>query len=195
MAQYGFHFNQTECIGCRTCRIAFKDKNRLEIGELLRNVHSYETGEFPKPGIYHLADTCHHCDDPACVEACPSGRTQKDANTGIVFYAADTKCLGEACQACVKSCPYGHPAFQAATNTVKKCDMCYDLILNGEEPACVAACMTRALKFGLVEELKERYGADLVTDLPCLPVDTTGSNFLINPRKCVLDKEFEEKHI
>lgn len=57
MAQYGFYFDQTVCAGCHTCQIACKDKNRLDVGYLFRTVHTYETGEFPNPGIYHLATT------------------------------------------------------------------------------------------------------------------------------------------
>ena len=70
MAQYGFYFDQTVCAGCHTCQIACKDKNRLDVGCLFRNVKSYETGEFPNPGIYHMSTTCSHCDNPACVSAC-----------------------------------------------------------------------------------------------------------------------------
>ena len=72
MAQYGFYFDQKACAGCHTCQIACKDKNRLDIGELLRKVRTYETGEFPNVGIYHMAESCAHCTYPACVEACPT---------------------------------------------------------------------------------------------------------------------------
>ena len=71
MAQYGFYFDQTVCAGCHTCQIACKDKNRLDVGTLYRKVRTFETGEYPNPGIYHLATTCNHCDNPACVAACP----------------------------------------------------------------------------------------------------------------------------
>ena len=195
MAQYGFYFDQTQCIGCHTCQISCKYKNRLEIGELYRNVHSYETGEYPTPGIFHLADTCHHCTDAPCVKVCPTGRTVKDPETGIVFHAPDVNCLGEKCQACAKVCPYHHPAFRTELNVMGKCDMCRDLIANGEQPACVAACMTRALQFGPVEELKKKFGPDLVTEEPCLPADKTGSNFYIKPRACAMDANFEEQNL
>ena len=32
VARKGFFFNQDNCIGCRTCQIACKDKNDNEIG-------------------------------------------------------------------------------------------------------------------------------------------------------------------
>ena len=195
MAQYGFYFDQTLCVGCRTCQIACKDKNRLEIGELYRNVHSYETGEYPMPGIYHLADTCHHCTEPACVAICPTGRTKKDEGTGLIIHDPAINCLGENCLGCIAACPYHHPVYRPEIKAVGKCDMCRDLIANGEQPACVAACMTRALDFGRMEDLKARHGDGLITEEPCLPADSTGSNFLIKARPCGLDKDFEEKFI
>ena len=36
----GFYFNQQACIGCRTCQVACKDKNDLEVGYLFRRVES-----------------------------------------------------------------------------------------------------------------------------------------------------------
>ena len=37
----GFYLDMTRCIGCRACQVACKDKNRLEVGTLYREVHSY----------------------------------------------------------------------------------------------------------------------------------------------------------
>lgn len=41
----GFYFNQQMCMGCRTCQVACKDKNDLEVGYLFRRVESFEVGE------------------------------------------------------------------------------------------------------------------------------------------------------
>lgn len=51
----GFYFNQQACIGCRTCQVACKDKNDLEVGYLFRRVESFEVGEFPKPATFHYS--------------------------------------------------------------------------------------------------------------------------------------------
>ena len=59
---------------------------------------------------------------------------------------------------------------------------------------CVASCMMRALKFGPVEELKEKYGADLVTELPCFPDGGTDPNFYINPSRFAQAEDFTEKN-
>lgn len=194
MTQYGFYFDQKACVGCHTCQIACKDRNRLDIGYLLRNVKTYERGEYPSPAIYHLAESCGHCSDPACLKACPVGRVAKDEATGIVYYDPEVNCLGDVCGRCVQACPYHHPVMVTEWNRAYKCDMCKDLIAAGEEPACVASCMMRVIKFGPVEELKAKYGADLVTELPCYPDGGTGTNFLINQSPAAQEKDFEEKH-
>ena len=193
MAQFGFYFDQTVCAGCHTCQIACKDKNRLEVGTLYRKVITCETGEYPNPGIYHLATACNHCDNPACVAACPTGRTVKDAETGLVCHDDNIKCLGEVCQMCVKACPYGHPVYIKDQDAVGKCNGCIELVRKGQAPACVESCMMRALKFGPMDELKELYGEDAVTELPCFPDGGTGPNFLIHPSKAALEEDFEVK--
>ena len=193
MAQYGFYFDQTACIGCHTCQIACKDKNRLDIGYLFRNVRTYEVGEFPNPAIYHVAESCNHCTNPACVAACPTKRTVKDPETGIVYHDPNMMCAGESCLRCVTACPYGHPVYVAEEQKVRKCDMCMDLIAEGKEPACVASCMTRCLKFGPIDELKAKYGEGVVTALPCFPDGGTQPNFLIKPHARANEEGFEER--
>lgn len=44
----GFYLDMTRCIGCRACQVACKDKNRLEVGTLYREVRSYTVGSFPR---------------------------------------------------------------------------------------------------------------------------------------------------
>lgn len=47
MGRLGFYFDMTRCIGCRACQVACKDKNRLEVGVIFRNAHTYSVGTFP----------------------------------------------------------------------------------------------------------------------------------------------------
>ena len=37
----GFYFDMTACIGCRTCQVACKDKNDLEMGVIFRSCLLY----------------------------------------------------------------------------------------------------------------------------------------------------------
>lgn len=91
----GFYFNQQACIGCRTCQVACKDKNDLEVGYLFRRVESFEVGEFPKPATFHYSGACNHCHTPACAEVCPAGATYINEEDGTVQHD-DEACIGAA---------------------------------------------------------------------------------------------------
>ena len=117
----GFYFNQQMCIGCRTCQVACKDKNDLEVGYLFRRVESFEVGEFPAPATFHYSGACNHCHTPACVEVCPAGATYINEEDGTVQHD-DEACIG--CGYCVKACPYGHPVLIEELNVVHRCDGC-----------------------------------------------------------------------
>ncbi len=56
------------------------------------------------------------------------------------------------------ACPFQIPAYEydnAMAPQVRKCTFCYDKILAGEKPACVAICPNEALTFGRRKELIE----------------------------------------
>lgn len=183
MAQYGFYFDQTACAGCHTCQIACKDKNRLDVGYLLREVHTYECGEYPNPGYYHLATTCNHCDNPACVEACPAGSMTKHDEDGLVYNDPET-CIG--CGACAQACPYGVPAIDVEHSLSIKCDGCHERVAAGLMPTCVSACPMRALDFGPIDELREKYG-ETAAIAPLPDPSVTGPNVVITPCRDALE--------
>ena len=185
----GFYFNQQNCIGCRTCQVACKDRLDIQVaGPRTRRVESYESGAFPAPGMFHTSVSCNHCDNPACVAACPTGAMFKDGATGVVLHnAAD--CI--VCQSCVEACPYGAPQYYELEDRIVKCDTCKDLREAGMQPNCVAACPMRALDFGDVDELRAKYDEGLVSELPCLPeAGLTGANLLIAAKACALADDF-----
>jgi anaerobic dimethyl sulfoxide reductase subunit B (iron-sulfur subunit) len=49
---------------------------------------------------------------------------------------------------------------------MEKCDMCRDLLANGEKPACVAACTMRCLEIGEYSNLESVYGVHTPVPLP-----------------------------
>lgn len=164
MAQKGFYFDMTVCIGCKTCQIACKDKNDLPIGVLYRQVFTVEGGKYPKPWMYYLSIACNHCEDPRCVQNCPTGAMQKRAEDGLVVVDQEA-CIG--CRYCIWSCPYAGPQFVEEKGVVGKCDGCVDLTSRGMMPVCVDACLMRALEFGDLAELKQRHpDATEVASLP-----------------------------
>ena len=185
-----FYFNQEDCIGCRTCQVACKDKNNLSVGIFFRHIRSFEVGDYPNPNRYHYSQTCNHCSSPACVVNCPTG----------VLFIADDKTVQQdiklciACRRCINACPYGAPKLLEFENVVIKCDACADLRAYGELPACVAACNMRVLEFGDREELASKHsGENLVSDLPFLPSSSkTSPNTIIKARACALESDYRE---
>jgi len=180
VAQKGFYFDQTACIGCKTCQIACKDKNDNPIGVLFRQVHTFEGGKFPHPWVAFLSVSCNHCENPRCVQNCPTGASYKRAEDGLVVIDQDL-CIG--CQYCIWSCPYGARYFIEEKGIVGKCDGCLDLVSQGLNPACVDSCLMRVLEFGDLDELRQKHPDSQVLSLAGVPdADLTGPSFLITPK-------------
>jgi anaerobic dimethyl sulfoxide reductase subunit B len=177
MGQLGFYYDYTICIGCKTCQIACKDKNDLKVDKNFRRVFDFEGGTYPKPYIDHVSIGCNHCERPICVKNCPTGAMHKLEN-GIVNHDRD-KCIG--CQACVMSCPYGTPQYFEEEQKVSKCDFCIDLLEKGEDPACIASCVMRAIEFGEVDELRNKYGQK--TNIRYLPDPSITSPSIVCKQK------------
>ncbi|MFZ5633433.1 MAG: 4Fe-4S dicluster domain-containing protein [Bacillota bacterium] len=107
---------------------------------------------------------CMHCTNPPCANLCPFGAQYKSPE-GPVLINKDL-CLGGA--KCRDVCPWGIPARQAGVGlymklapqylgagVMYKCDLCYDRIKKGREPACVEACPRKAIVFGEVDAVRE----------------------------------------
>lgn len=158
MNQYGFFFDQSRCYGCQACATACKDWNGIAPGpEKWMTVYEWETGSFPLTRIHTLAFSCGHCENPACVAACPENAIFKEEQFGAVLVDRE-KCVG--CRECVNACPYGAPKFASDEKGEKmsKCTMCVDRLVKGDQPQCALACPMRALDFGPLGELIEKYG-------------------------------------
>jgi anaerobic dimethyl sulfoxide reductase subunit B (iron-sulfur subunit) len=125
-------------------------------------VYEWEKGVFPNIRVHYLAIACYHCENPVCVQACPGKAIFKEDKYGSVQIDE------EACRpvilnckrACWEACPYGSIVFASDDPNEKahKCTMCIDRLEKGHAPLCVVACPTRALDFGPINELQERYG-------------------------------------
>ena len=186
----GFYVDLQRCIGCRTCQVACKDRRDLQsAGPRPRRVDSFECGTYPDVSLFHLALSCNHCDDPACVAGCPTAALHK-AGDGTVQYDAD-RCV--VCRNCMTVCPYGAPQHDEDANLIAKCDACKALRDAGRNPVCVDACPMRALEFGELAELRAAHGGDLTSELPVLPsADVTHPNLLLRPSAGALREDFRE---
>jgi anaerobic dimethyl sulfoxide reductase subunit B (iron-sulfur subunit) len=185
--QYGFYFNANLCTGCKACQVACKDKWDLDVGVTWRRVAEYTGGNWiqDKDGTYrqdvfayYTSLACNHCQEPPCKEVCPTQAITKRED-GIVMINQEA-CVG--CRYCEWSCPYNAPQFDETRGVMTKCNLCYDAIDAGESPACVAACPSRALDFGELEELKAKYGGvDEIAPLP--EASITQPSLVITPHK------------
>ncbi|MCL0012210.1 dimethylsulfoxide reductase subunit B [Providencia rettgeri] len=201
--QYGFYINTQRCTGCKTCELACKDFKNLSADVHFRRIYEYAGGNWTEQDgawhqnvfSYYLSISCNHCEDPACVKVCPSGAMHKREDGFVVV--DESVCIG--CRYCHMACPYSAPQFDAVKGHMTKCDGCYERVAEGKKPICVESCPLRALDFGPIEELREKYGTiNEIAPLPaahytkpnivlnlnanCRPVgDTTG--YLANPEE------------
>ncbi|HEY6863733.1 MAG TPA: 4Fe-4S dicluster domain-containing protein [Burkholderiales bacterium] len=164
------------CVGCQTCTAACRQANATPPGVQWRRVLDMEFGEYPAVKRVFVPVGCMHCDEPPCMQVCPSTATRKRAD-GVVTIDYDL-CIG--CSYCAVACPYqaryrtdapafayGEPTaaeseeFDAARiGVATKCTFCVDRIDAGTArglvpgvdpdatPACVNSCIAGALHFG-----------------------------------------------
>ncbi len=185
MTQYGFYVDSSRCSGCKTCQVSCKDKNELDVGPKFRRVYEYGGGSWVKSGngwlnntyTYYLSIACNHCDDPTCVKGCPTGAMHKREQDGLVVVNQDI-CVG--CRYCELRCPYGAPQFDEKKQLMTKCDGCFDRVEKGLQPTCVESCPQRALDFGPIDELRQRYGSEnAIAPLP--DPSLTRPNLIVKP--------------
>ena len=110
--------------------------------------------------------------------SCPTDAFAKRED-GIVVLDGE-KCIG--CRYCEWACPYGSPQYDRDAGIMTKCHFCFDYIDLGRSPACVTACPGRALDFGELSELRNRYGGS--SDIYPLPRPSlTEPAIVVKPHK------------
>lgn len=153
MTQYAIITDLNRCTGCLACAVACKAANNVRIGNYWNQVlrigptPMYEGAQNPDVELYYLPVTCQHCENPECVNVCPTSASYKDEDGTIQI--DPELCIG--CQSCVGACPYGVRYLNDDEGVVEKCTLCKDKIDNGELPQCVAQCGGRARFFGDIE--------------------------------------------
>ncbi len=163
MTRLGFGVDTSACTGCKACQAACKDRNGLPVGVLWRRVYEISGGSWRREceawrhdiWAYSLSVSCNHCEEPICLEVCPSNAYTRRDN-GIVAHDPE-RCLG--CGNCAWACPYGAPRYDGRSGHMTKCTFCADELAVGRPPVCVAACPMRALDFGTLAELEIRHGS------------------------------------
>ena len=157
------------CSACRACMVACKQWHDLPADfstpfEGQYQSHADLTSKtynlikmnerVDKDGKFHwdfIKFQCMHCQDPACMKGCPEGAISRLDSGAVVI--DEEKCVG--CGYCTTNCPFNVPRVDPDRNKSTKCDLCYDRIENGMEPACSKTCTAQAINFGTISEMKE----------------------------------------
>ena len=153
MTQYAIVTDLNRCVGCLACTAACKAVNAVPVGnywnKVLRigpNLVSDGSGA-PKVQLYFLPVQCQHCENPECVNVCPTGASHKLEDGTVQI--DKSKCIG--CQFCAMACPYGVRYLNEEERVVEKCTLCEQKIAQGELPQCVSQCCGMARWFGDAE--------------------------------------------
>ena len=162
---FGVLTDLSACVGCHGCEVACNAANGLprpavpfgaEVVPGVRrrpgNSSFTAVSTYADPtrqdGQVHVKTQCMHCNEPACVSACPV-RALRKSPEGAVLYD-ETVCMG--CRYCMIACPFQIPSYEfesALEPRVRKCVLCIDRIRKqGGVPACVENCPVQASTFG-----------------------------------------------
>ena len=142
------------CIGCHACTVACKMENNIE-SDAWVNVLTigggkldWPAGVYPNLSLQYLPVSCMHCENPPCVDVCPTSAMYKRREDGIVLVDS-ARCIG--CRLCVWACPYNvidYSTKQDLDRVVSKCTLCSHRVDIGLKPACVETCSYGARLFG-----------------------------------------------
>jgi len=139
-----------KCLACKSCEIA------CALAHSQSEVLEEAITEQPKPrrrvtveavGEFGVPMQCRHCEDAPCITVCPTAAILRHQADGPVLIEQD-RCIG--CKFCIVVCPFGVIEVSDDGKIMVKCDLCIERTKAGQQPACVEACPTKALK--LVDE-------------------------------------------
>jgi len=178
------------CVGCMQCMpacAAAHSRSKTLFGAVMEK-------PLPRPrvhvgvGLYGegFPNRCRHCDPAPCQMACLPGAIYHSPETGTVLINPD-RCIN--CASCAMACPFGviryHQDYMAAPGktVAVKCDNCVGRQADGLIPACVEACMARALTFEESDKALKRKTDEMARRVSLgaedrAPVESPGFNLL-----------------
>jgi formate dehydrogenase iron-sulfur subunit len=169
MGKYAALVDVSKCTACRGCQVACKQWNEnpavttAQVGTyqnppdlssltytIIRFKEQVVKGEVEWT---FFKDQCRHCLEPPCKEAADmtvTGAILQHANGAVTFTEKTKNCDFQEIR---DACPYDIPRKDPATSIMYKCTFCNDRIDNGMIPACIKACPTGTLQFGLRDDI------------------------------------------
>lgn len=162
MTRLSMAIDLDSCIGCHSCTVVCKQENNVGLGMFYSQVYTIgPNGTYPDLEMYYLPVACQHCDNPECVNVCPTGASYVRED-GIVL-VDNENCIG--CLSCISACPYGVRAYDETkeNGVIEKCTLCVDRIDEGKDPACVAHCPGQARIFGDLDDPESKVSQLIAT--------------------------------
>ena len=119
------------CVGCLACVVSCMDHHYAGEDKNAVSYRTYRPVDLPRGLTQYLTESCRHCQDAPCIDACPVAAITRDAEGMTRVDRA--ACVG--CRACYHACPWNIPVFDAEGKSLR-CDLC---------GACVVVCPNGAL--------------------------------------------------
>ena len=159
--RYGMLLDLNLCVKCDSCTVACSLDNKTEPSSKWGRVIEEEAGLFPNVKKIYVPLLCMHCEEPQCVDVCPTGASYRRTD-GIVL-VDPSKCMG--CKFCMVACPY-QARYLNSEGIVEKCDLCIDRLQEGRQPACVETCPYDARIFGDLDDPNSEISKKLSSSNP-----------------------------
>ncbi len=150
--RWGMLIDTTKCGGgCNDCVSACNKENGLSGATGPQDsqwIRKLDIRDLRTDYVQSLPMLCQHCENPPCVDVCPTGASMKRAD-GIVLVDRHS-CIG--CRYCMMACPYKarsfvhepltdqNPEVPRGKGCVESCTFCVQRVDRDETPACVEAC-------------------------------------------------------
>jgi carbon-monoxide dehydrogenase iron sulfur subunit len=141
------HIHIDRCMACKSCEMACAvahSTSKELYAAILGGDKPGHRISVEAYGRKAVPVNCNHCEEAACVMACPTGAVHRE-KPGDPVIVDNERCIG--CRMCVMACPFGVITVSPDGKGVLKCDLCIERLADGKEPACVEACPTSALVF------------------------------------------------
>ena len=147
--------NAARCTGCSRCEMNCSLLNDGKVMPFVSRVkvtrNLYHGADGKTGGLFgnfeYAPDTCHQCEDPACLKACPMNAIYVRESDGVRVIDRE-KCIG--CGACQAACPFHMATVDPEEKKSTKCVLC---------GYCAQECPCGALTVAKWEDVAEAMNA------------------------------------